>query len=192
MSMSRCSSTVLTVCGRVGLVDDGSTCGCAGHRDDVRRVPAARALGVVRVDAPPGDRGERVLHVAGLVQRVGVDRHLHAGLVGHPQAGVDRGGRRAPVLVQLEPADPGLDLLVQRVDADGVALAEQRDVERRRVERLQHPRDVPGDPGVTVVAFVPSAGPVPPPIHVVIAGRRAPPGSASARSGGRGSRPRPR
>ena len=27
MSMSRCSSTVLTVCGRVGLVDDGNTCG---------------------------------------------------------------------------------------------------------------------------------------------------------------------
>ena len=27
MSMSRCSSTVLTVCGRVGLVDDGSTLG---------------------------------------------------------------------------------------------------------------------------------------------------------------------
>ena len=28
MSMSRCSSTVFTVCGRVGFVDDGSTCGC--------------------------------------------------------------------------------------------------------------------------------------------------------------------
>ena len=27
-SMSRCSSRVLTVCGRVGLVDDGSTFGC--------------------------------------------------------------------------------------------------------------------------------------------------------------------
>ena len=27
ISMSRCSSTVLTVYGRVGLVDDGSTCG---------------------------------------------------------------------------------------------------------------------------------------------------------------------
>ena len=29
MSMSRCSSTVFTVCGRVGLVDDGSTLGAA-------------------------------------------------------------------------------------------------------------------------------------------------------------------
>ena len=29
ISMSRCSATVLTVCGRVGLVEDGSTFGCA-------------------------------------------------------------------------------------------------------------------------------------------------------------------
>ena len=29
ISMSRCSSTVLTVCGRVGLVEHGSTFGCA-------------------------------------------------------------------------------------------------------------------------------------------------------------------
>ncbi len=29
ISMSRCSASVLTVCGRVGLVDDGSTLGCA-------------------------------------------------------------------------------------------------------------------------------------------------------------------
>ena len=28
ISMSRCSSRVLTVCGRVGLVEDGSTLGC--------------------------------------------------------------------------------------------------------------------------------------------------------------------
>ena len=28
INMSRCSSTVFTVCGRVGLVDDGSTFGC--------------------------------------------------------------------------------------------------------------------------------------------------------------------
>ena len=28
MSMSRCSATVFTVCGRVGFVDDGSTLGC--------------------------------------------------------------------------------------------------------------------------------------------------------------------
>ena len=37
----------------------------------------------------------------------------------------------------------------------------------QRVERLEHPSEVPR-PGVTVVAFVPSAGPVPPPMIVVM------------------------
>ena len=80
ISMSRCSSTVLTVCGRVGFVDDGSTLGCDGDGDDVGGVAAAGALGVVRVDRAPGDRGQRRVDVAGLVERVGVDGHLHAGL----------------------------------------------------------------------------------------------------------------
>ena len=61
ISMSRCSASVLTVCGRVGLVDDGSTLGCDDDGDDVGRVAAARALGVVRVDRPAGDGGERRL-----------------------------------------------------------------------------------------------------------------------------------
>ena len=59
ISMSRCSAIVLTVCGRVGFVDDGSTFGCDGDGDDVGRVAAARAFGVVRVDRAARDRGER-------------------------------------------------------------------------------------------------------------------------------------
>jgi hypothetical protein len=42
--------------------------------DDVRRVAAAGALGVVGVDGAALDGGDRVLDEAGLVQRVGVDR----------------------------------------------------------------------------------------------------------------------
>jgi hypothetical protein len=59
---------VLTVCGRVGLVEDGSTWGLGDDLDDVRGVPAARALGVERVDRPAGDRGQRRLQEAGLVE----------------------------------------------------------------------------------------------------------------------------
>ncbi len=150
ISMSRCSSTVLTVCGRVGLVDDGSTLGCRGDGDDVRRVPAARALGVVGVDRPAGDRPQRVLDEAGLVQRVGVDRDLHARPPPTRQAGVDRGRRGAPVLVQLEPGRAGPQLLPQRLGRHGVALAEQHDVDRPGVDRLEHPGQVPrarGDRG---------------------------------------------
>ena len=88
ISMSRCSSTVLTVCGRVGLVELGRTCGSETTVDDVGRVPAARALGVVGVDAAARDGGEGVGHESGLVEGVGVDGELDAGLLGR------RSGRR--------------------------------------------------------------------------------------------------
>jgi hypothetical protein len=47
------------------------------------------------------DGGQRVLHAARLVQRVGVDRHLHVHRVGDVQTVVDGRRRGAPVLVQL-------------------------------------------------------------------------------------------
>ena len=62
---------------------------------------------------------------------------------GHRQRGVDRRGRRPPVLVQLEAARAGPQLLGQRGPRDRVALAEQRDVDRQRVHRLEHPGQVP-------------------------------------------------
>ena len=179
ISMSRCSSRVLTVYGRVGLVDDGSTLGCAGDGDDVRRVPAAGALGVVRVDRPAGDRREGVLDEAGLVERVGVDRDLHAGRVGHPQAGVDRRRRGAPVLVQLEAAGAGRAAAPTAPPRETVlplpsssTLTGQGSIASSIRARCQAP-------GVTVVALVPSAGPVPPPMIVVM-----PEASASSRSCG--------
>ncbi len=169
MSMSRCSWWVLTVCGRVGLVDDGQHVALPGDRDDVGSVAAAGALGVVGVDASARRWPRRVdSHEPGLVERVGVDGDLDAGRVADPQAGVDRGGRGAPVLVQLEARRrPPRSCSSMRLVDDGVALAEQRDV-----DRACRPSP-PGcgaryhAPGVTVVALVPSAGPVPPPISVV-------------------------
>lgn len=115
-----------------------------GDRDDVGRVAAARALGVVRVDRPAADGAERRLDVAGLVEGVGVQGDRHAGRVGDAKAGVDGRGGGPPVLVQLETRRSGAQLLPQRVLADRVALAEQGDVHRPGVERLQHPGDVPG------------------------------------------------
>ncbi len=70
--------------------------GMGGDRDDVGRVPAAGALGVIRVDRPPFDGGEGVLDEAHLVEGVGVDVHLDAGLVGDGEARVDCRGRRTP------------------------------------------------------------------------------------------------
>ena len=64
MSMSRCSSRVLTVKGRVGLVDDGSTFGRPADLDDVGRVAAAGALGVEGVDGAALEGRDRVLDEA--------------------------------------------------------------------------------------------------------------------------------
>ena len=55
MTMSRCSSNVLTVYGFVGFVDDGQAVRLARDADDVRGVTATRTLGVVGVDRPPVD-----------------------------------------------------------------------------------------------------------------------------------------
>ena len=52
-------------------------------------------------------------------------------------------GRRAPVLVQLEPDRAGADLLDETLGLRGVALAGEADVERQRVGRLEHQLDVP-------------------------------------------------
>ena len=43
--------------GRVGLVEDGSTFGLRGHGDDVRRMTAPGAFGVVGVDRAAADGG---------------------------------------------------------------------------------------------------------------------------------------
>ena len=103
-----------------------------------------------------------------LVQRVGVDHHLHVHVVGDRQAAVDGGGRRAPVLVQLQRAGAGLHHLHQRVGARGVALARRGrgSSGRRRAPASSAP--ICQGPGVQVVASVPCAGPVPPPSIVVM------------------------
>ncbi len=74
---------------------------------------AARAFGVVGVDATAGDRRQRRLQVAGLVERVGVDGGLDPHRSAGAQAGVDRRRRRAPVLVELEAGRARQHLLVQ-------------------------------------------------------------------------------
>ena len=159
---------MLTVYGRVGLVDDGSTFGSPHDLDDVGRVAAARAFGVVGVDRAALERGDRVFDEARFVQRVGVDRDLHVVLVGDRQAVVDRRGRRAPVLVQLQADRAGLDLLVERARGRlALPLPRKPRFIGKRVGRLQHARDVPRARACRSWRWCRSAGPVPPPIIVV-------------------------
>ena len=117
--------------------------GLTGHLDDVGGMSTTGALGVIGVDGALGHRGQRVLDEAGLVQGIGVDCDLDIEVFRHGQAVVDRRRCGAPVLVQLEPDSAGRDLLRQRPGPRGVALAEESQVHRQRVGRLQHALDIP-------------------------------------------------
>ena len=134
---------MLTVKGRVGIRAGRQDVGLAGDLDDVRGMPAAGPLGVEAVDRPALDRRDRVVEEPALVERVGVDGDLNVVLVGHRQAGVDHGERGAPVLVQLQSARAGLDLVLERFGQAAVSLAQDADVDRQPLERLKHPHDVP-------------------------------------------------
>ena len=87
---------VLTVKGRVGLVDAGRTFAspqtlmmsgaCPPPAPSLWKVWIVRPLNALIV----------VLDESRFVQRVGVDRDLHVELIGDIETGADRGGRRAP------------------------------------------------------------------------------------------------
>ena len=96
-----------------------------------------------------------------------MDRDLDPGRVGHPQAGVDRGRCGTPVLVQLEAAGAGPQLLPQRSSLDTVLPLPSSRTLTGKVSIASSIRARCHAFGVTVVALVPSAGPVPPPISVV-------------------------
>jgi hypothetical protein len=54
----------------------------AGDTDDVGRVAAASAFGVIHVNGAAANGGERILDKAGFVERIGVQLHLKIEIVG--------------------------------------------------------------------------------------------------------------
>jgi hypothetical protein len=62
--------------------------------------------------------------------------------LGHGQAVVDGRRRGAPVFMQLQADGAGRDLLAQRFELAGIALAQEAQVHREGVGRLQHAVDV--------------------------------------------------
>ena len=112
----------------------------ARHLDDVGRVAAARAFGVVRVDHAALERLDAGLDEAGFVQRVGVDRDLHVVVVGHRQAVVDR--RRRDVAVDARVLDEGV-FGQDRDHLFGVRTCELAVLQRVR-QRVQIDQRAPG------------------------------------------------
>ena len=123
--------------GLVGFVEEGRTYGSETISRRSGRVPASRALDVVGVDRPPGDRGDRVLERHRLVDRVGVDHDLDVVRVGNPKRLVDHGRVRAQVLVDLEPGRAPLERGLQRRRARGRSRDEGH-VDRPRGEGIHH------------------------------------------------------
>ena len=118
--------------------------GLAVAADDVRRMAAAGALRVVHVDGAAGDRRHRVLVEAGLVQRVGVDLDREVVLGRGAQAGVDGGRHGAVILVDLDADDAAVEMLHDGLRVVRRAAAEEAEIDRPRLRRLQHPVGVPG------------------------------------------------
>ena len=106
-------------------------------------MPAAGTLGVKRVNGAALERLDRVLDEARLIERVGVDHHLHVVVVGNRQAAVDRRRRRAPIFVQLERAGATSDHLLERRRTRRIAFAGETEVDRQCVGGLDHAADVP-------------------------------------------------
>ena len=135
---------VLRVNGRVGLVEEGRTFFSPAilmmsgawppPAPSVWKAWMVRPLNALMVSSTKPDSFERVA----------VEHHLDVVVVGDGEAVVDRGRRRAPVLVQLERAGAGLDHLFQRGRPRGVALAGEAEIDRKGVGGLDHARDVPG------------------------------------------------
>ena len=117
--------------------------GLAVAADDVRRMAAARALGVVHVDRAARDRRHRILVEAGFVQRVRVDLDGEVVLGGGAQAGVDGGRHGAVVLVDLDADDAAVEMLGDGRRIVGGAAAEEAEIERPRLRRLEHPPSIP-------------------------------------------------
>ena len=102
----------------------------AANFDDVRRVAAAGAFGVVRVNRASLERANRILHVACFVDRVRVNRNLHVEFFRDRKRAIDGRGSCAPVFVQLQANRAGLDLLAQRLGRRGISLAKKTQIDR--------------------------------------------------------------
>ena len=115
----------------------------AGCTNDVRCVTTAATFRVECVDGTAFKRSDGVFHIARLIQRVGVDGHLHIVLVGNAQAGTNGVGCSTPVFVDLECAHASFELLNQRRFAStlvcsSLTFAHQAHVQRHSLLRTQH------------------------------------------------------
>ena len=148
---------VLTVYGRVGLVEEGihvftATLIMSGACPPLPLLYETR--GLCALSSAP------VFQQTRLVKRVCVDHHLYIHCVCHRQTAVNRGRRSPPILMQFQSAQaPALTFALQahRQSCITFACKALRFI-GKAISRLQHSTICQGT-GVQVVARVPCAGP---------------------------------
>ena len=117
-------------------------------RDDVGCVPAAGALGVVGVDGPRPAMAARVSSTNPASFNVSVWMASWAPVCSHTVRHASIAAGVAPQSSWiLKPTAPARSWSCIARLVDGVALAEQPDVDRVRLQRREHPRQVPAAGG---------------------------------------------
>src|SRR5215471_1618974 len=116
----------------------------AAHLDDVRGMSAACPFRVKGVNGSALEGCNCILDETALVERVGMDKNLHVHVICDRQAVINGRGCCAPVLMKLEAACPGLDLLNEAPRRACVPFAEKAKVYGKAIGGLQHLLNVPG------------------------------------------------
>src|SRR6201981_238777 len=115
----------------------------AADLDDVRGMSATRSFRMKCMNGPALESGDCIFDEAAFIKRVGMDKNLHVHVIRNRQATVNGGGRRTPVLMKLQAACPGLDLLNQTNGRARVALTEKAEVHGEGIGGLEHPLNMP-------------------------------------------------
>mmetsp|Transcript_17477 Transcript_17477/g.48748 ORF Transcript_17477/g.48748 Transcript_17477/m.48748 type:complete len:417 (-) Transcript_17477:586-1836(-) len=124
--------------GAGGVGGAGYHIGVLADLDDVGGVAPTSSLTVIGMDCSALESCDGVLQAAALVQRVGVESDRNVLLLRQREAGVNCGGRGAPVLVELEPHRPCCNDVFQALGRCGVALPSEAKVHRNAVCCPEH------------------------------------------------------
>src|SRR5919109_4945473 len=101
---------------------------------DIGRMAATSALAVIGVDGTAGDRRHRLLEMARLVERIGMDKGLDIVLVSDTQAAIDHRWRDSHVLMHFQAARPTGDGVFDVRWRAAAATPEEADIQRKRFE----------------------------------------------------------
>ena len=140
--------------------------GLAGDFDDVRRVAAAGAFGVVGMNGAAGNGGDGVLDEARFVERVGVDGDRDVESLGDTKAVSMAAGVVPQSSCNLRAQAPASTISTRARGSEALPLPKKPRLTGSPSAACSIRPKCQG-PGVQVVEAVPAAGPVPPPSIVV-------------------------